>query len=271
MKRARKQFRLVKRYLGCVARDIKRQLVNNQELQSIFADLLGKTDKLLTQQKHDKNKLYSLHAPETECIAKSKAHKKYEFGVKTSFVTTHKNNFIVGIEAMHGNPYDRHTLKAALDQVEELTGKRPTDSYVGLGYRGHSEAQTTVHIARTKNALKTATLRRDMKRRSAIEPVIGHLKNDGLFGRNYLKNRLGDRLNALLCGIGYDLRLLLRKFRIFCLWILAMLLTFFLSKKQFCVHSLFTERLLLKIELFRDDYVVSTDCLTKFVYILYGA
>lgn len=230
MKRAKKQFRLVKKYLGCVARDIKRQVENNETLKNIFADLLGKTDKLLTQQRHDKNKLYSLHAPETECIGKGKAHKKYEFGVKTSLVTTHKNNFIVGIEAMHGNPYDGHTLKTALDQVEELTGKRPTDSYVDLGYRGHNEKQTTVHIARTKNALKTALLRKDMKRRSAIEPIIGHLKNDGLFGRNYLKNKLGDKLNALLCGIGYDLRLLLRKFRIFCLWILTMLANIFLEQ-----------------------------------------
>lgn len=231
MKRARKQFKLVKRYLGCVTRDIKRQLENQPELKNIFADLLGKADKLLVQQKHDKNKLYSLHAPETECIAKGKAHKKYEFGVKTSLTTTHKNNFIVGIGAMHGNPYDGHTLRLALDQVEELTGQRPTDSYVDLGYRGHNESQTKVHIARTKHALRTLSLRREMRRRSAIEPIIGHLKNDGLFSRNYLKGELGDKLNALLCGAGYDLRWLLRKFKLFCLWIFTGLLTIFLEQE----------------------------------------
>lgn len=239
MKRSRKQFKLVKRYLGCVYRDILRQLENNPEVKENFTHLLGQANWALTQQRTDKNKLYSLHAPETECIAKGKAHKKYEFGVKTSITTTHKSNFIVGIKAMHGNPYDGHTLVAALDQVERLTGIRPNHSYVDLGYRGHSESKSNVHIARSKKALSTVKLRKDMKRRSAIEPIIGHLKNDGLFGRNYLKGRLGDKLNALLCGAGHNLRQILRKLRLFLLQIFALLFTnMFFGKetlvKKFC-------------------------------------
>lgn len=238
MKRARKQFKLVKRFLGCVYRDIVRQINGNEELQKKFANLLEKSEKVLTQQKHDKNKLYSLHAPEVECIAKGKAHKKYEFGVKTSIVTTHKSNFVVGIEAIHGNPYDGHTLQGALDQVEELTGTRPKDGYVDLGYRGHNETIATVHVGRTKKALNTVSLRKDMKRRSAIEPIIGHMKNEGLLGRNYLLGEVGDKLNALLCGIGYDLRLILRKLRIFCLWILQILLANFTDKASFRANGL---------------------------------
>jgi transposase, IS5 family len=217
MKRARKQFKLVKRYLGCVYRDIKRQLERRPELTKHFSDLLGKTEILLNQKRDDKNKLYSLHAPEVECIAKGKAHKKYEFGVKASIATTHKSNFVVGIKALPGTPYDGHTLSEALDQVEKITGKRPKDCYVDLGYRGHKEEETIVHIARAKAALMTYSLRRDMRRRSAIEPIIGHMKSDGLLGRNYLKGTLGDKINALLCGVGHDLRLILKKLRL--LWL----------------------------------------------------
>jgi transposase, IS5 family len=223
MKRARKQFKLVKRYLGCVYRDIQRQLEKQPKLHKHFDELLGKAERLLTQKREDKNKLYSLHAPEVECIGKGKAHKKYEFGVKTSIAITHKSNFVIGIKAMSGNPYDGHTLKEALDQVEELTGVRPKDGYVDLGYRTHGETQTNIHIARTKAALRTYTLRKDMRRRNAIEPIIGHLKSDGHLGRNYLKGSIGDKINALFSGIGHNLRLILRKLRLFWLWILWVL------------------------------------------------
>lgn len=223
MKRARKQFKQVKRYLGCVYRDIRKQLQNHPGLQECFFDLMMKADKLLTQKKDDNNKLYSLHAPEVECIAKGKVHKKYEFGVKTSITTTHKSNFVVGIKALHGNPYDGHTLREALDQVERLTGVRPEKGYVDLGYRNHGEVQTEIHIARSRVKQRTQALRKDMRRRNAIEPVIGHLKNDGQLGRNYLKGSIGDKINALFSGIGHNLRLILRKLRLFWLWIILVL------------------------------------------------
>jgi transposase, IS5 family len=189
-------------------------------LQKQFAELFMKTEKLLTQQRDDKNKLYSLHAPEVECIGKGKAHKKYEFGVKASIAITHKSNFVVGIKALPGNPYDGHTLKEALNQVENLTGIRPSEGYVDLGYRKHAETETNIHIARTKVAHRTYALRKDMRRRNAIEPVIGHLKSDGHLGRNYLKGSAGDKINALFSGIGHNLRLILRKLRLFWLYIL---------------------------------------------------
>jgi transposase, IS5 family len=232
MKRARKQFKLVKRYLGCVYRDILRQLANQPKLQKRFDELLQKTERLLTQKKDDKNKLYSLHAPEVECIGKGKTHKKYEFGVKTSIVITHKSNFVVGVKALPGNPYDGHTLKEALDQVEKLTGTRPDNGYVDLGYRKHDETQTTIHIARTKAAQRTYALRKDMRRRNAVEPVIGHLKSDGHLGRNYLKGRVGDKINALFSGIGHNLRLILRKLRLFWLCILWVLYVYFDKNKS---------------------------------------
>jgi len=217
MRRARKQSKLVKRYLGCVYRDIRRQLEKQIDLKVHFNNLFEKTERLLSQKRKDKNKLYSLHAPEVECIAKGKAYKKYEFGVKTSIVTTHKSNFVVGIKALPGNPYDGHTLTDALDQVEELTGIRPSDSYVDLGYRGNDEKICKLHMSRNKKELKTYALKKDMRRRSAIEPIIGHMKSDGHLGRNYLKGTTGDKINALLCGAGHDLRIILRKLRL--LWL----------------------------------------------------
>jgi transposase, IS5 family len=213
MKRAQKQFKLVRRYLGCVYRDIKRQLKNSPELEVYFSDLLEKSERLLAQKRTDKNKIYSLHAPEVECIAKGKVQKRFEFGVKTGIATTHKSNFVVGIKALPGNPYDGHTLSASLDQIEKLTGERPKDCYVDLGYRGHFETKSTIHIARTKAATKTNSLRRNMRRRNAIEPVIGHMKTDGLLGRNYLQGSIGDKVNALLCGAGHDFRIILKKLR----------------------------------------------------------
>lgn len=227
MKRARKQFKLVKRYCGCVYRDILRQLEKHPELNIHFKDLLKNTEKLLNQKRADKNKLYSLHAPEVECIAKGKANKKYEFGVKTSIATTHKSNFVVGIKALPGNSYDGHTLVEALDQVERLTGIRPSHCYLDLGYRGNNEDRCTVHMARNQKALKTYALRKDMRRRSAIEPIIGHMKSDGLLGRNYLKGSAGDKINAVLCGIGHDLRVILRKLRLFWFKIFRSILVYF--------------------------------------------
>lgn len=215
MKRAKKQVKKLKTYLGCVYRDVKRQLAEQAELLPYFNELLAKIERLLNQQKDDKNKLYSLHAPEVECIAKGKSHKRYEFGVKVSLATTHKRNFIVGMQALPGNPYDGHTLESALDQVERLTGKRPEQGYVDLGYRGHEERNAQIFIARTKRNNLTRTLRNALKRRNAIEPLIGHAKSDHHLGRNHLKGTLGDKINAILSGVGYNFRAILRKLRLF--------------------------------------------------------
>jgi transposase, IS5 family len=140
--------------------------------------LLETAHRLLSQQRKDKNRLYSLHAP--ECIAKGKSHKKYEFGCKVSIATTSEDNFIVGSQALHGNPYDGHTLNGAVEQTEWLGDFEAKEIYVDRGYRGHDyEGPAKVHLARTGIRKVKPTLRRWLKRRSAIEPVIGHMKTDG--------------------------------------------------------------------------------------------
>lgn len=119
-------------------RDIERKIAEDAERQAIFAEELALAHRLLNQKKSDHNKLYSLHAPEVECISKGKAHKRYEFGVKASTATTNKSNFVVVGMALPGNPFDGHTLKTALDQVRRLSGSEIDEACVDRGYRGHS-------------------------------------------------------------------------------------------------------------------------------------
>lgn len=186
LRRKRSQVKKLKTYLGRVVPDIKRKIAGYPELQAVFADELVLAKRLLNQQKADRNKLYSLHAPEVECISKGKAHKRYEFGVKASIATTNKSNFVVGGIALPGNPFDGHTLKKALDQVRRLTGSMIDEAFVDWGSHGHGEEDASVYISGQKRGIKSRRLKKSLKRRQAIEPVIRHLKSDGHLGRNYL-------------------------------------------------------------------------------------
>jgi len=170
MKRARREQKKLKTYLGRVYRNILR---NCPQPDKELAELLHLTERLLTQKWTDKNKLYSLHAPEVECIGKGKAHKKLEFGCKVSVATTSRDNWIVGIEALHNNPFDGHTLKGALEQVKRLVGWPAQNAYCDKGYKGNPKqlGETAVHLAtRRKSSMKPSEWRW-FKRRSAIEPV----------------------------------------------------------------------------------------------------
>ena len=133
LKRANRETRRLKTFLGRVCRDLRRKCPKPDEA---FEEILGLAERLLSQKRTDKNKLYSVHAPEVECIAKGKVHKRYEFGCKVSVVTTSTKNWIVGIEAHHGNPYDGATLEPALEQVERITGWKSKQACCDRGYRG---------------------------------------------------------------------------------------------------------------------------------------
>jgi IS5 family transposase len=213
MKRAAKMTRQLKTILGRVLRDIERkaQTIQGRIADEPLGELIALAERLLAQTRTSKNKLYSVHAPEVECIAKGKAHKRYEFGCKTSVATTSKSNWIVGTQALDGNPYDGHTLGGAIGQVERLTGQTPRDVMVDQGYRGHGYAGSSiVHVVRTIPKRATRAMKRMLRRRAAIEPTIGHLKSDNRLNRNYLTGREGDKINAVLSAAGYNLRKLLR-------------------------------------------------------------
>ena len=191
--------------------------------------LMARAERILMQQPKDRNKLYALHAPEVECISKGKARNPYEFGVKVSITTTHREGFVVGARSMPGRPYDGHTLYEALEQASIVGDCCIETAVVDKGYRGIDVPGVRILRSGQKRGV-TRALKAMIKRRSAIEPTIGHMKTDGKLDRNWLKGALGDALHAVLCGAGHNIRLLLRRLqrrlRRFCAVILRSILAF---------------------------------------------
>jgi hypothetical protein len=124
-------------------------------------------------------KLYSWQAPEGECISKGKSRHPYDFGVKVGLAITLKGNLIVVARSFPGNPYDGHTLHEQIEQSAILMqnlGVKPETVYTGLGYRGVGKDNPDIEIKhRGKDQRLTDEERRLLKRRQAIEPIIGHL------------------------------------------------------------------------------------------------
>jgi len=151
-KRMRKPLRTLKCLVGRVFREIQRK-VNLKDLErKDLPSLLALVQRLLAQNKKTKDKVYSLHAPETECIGKGKAHKKYEFENKVAFVIPLKRAFIVGAQSFQSNPYDGHTLESSLEQVHSLTGIKVKQTFVDQGYRGHTVRDSEVFLSRQKRS-----------------------------------------------------------------------------------------------------------------------
>ena len=159
-------------------------------------------------------KVYALHAPEVECIGKGKARAPYEFGCKVSIATPATKpkggQFVLHAKALHGNPFDGHTLGPVITELEQLTGIETRRIHVDKGYRGHNHKEKFRVWISGQVRRVTRSIRREMKRRAAVEPVIGHAKAEHRMGRNYLKGREGDRINAVLAAAGYNFALLLR-------------------------------------------------------------
>ena len=166
--------------------------------------LLSKKDK--DHYKKDNKIIYSFHATEVECIGKGKLNKPYEFGNKVSIAVSGRGNFVLAVKSFHQNPYDGHTLAQTVNEVTKLD--MGTDKYfVDLGYQGHNvKSKSKVYLPNTKKKNLSKEDKRMQKRRSAIEPIIGHLKNFGRMGRNYLKGVIGDIINPMISAIGLNLR-----------------------------------------------------------------
>ena len=223
-KRMKKALRTLRSRVGRVMRDVERQLGSTSDSShGALQELIGRTKRILSQKMKDKNKLYALHAPEVECLAKGKARKPYEFGVKVSITTTHKEGLVVGARSMPGNPYDGHTLAEALEQAAILSDVSPEVAVVDRGYKGIAVDCVKIYHPGLRRGI-TRGLRALIRRRSAIEPAIGHMKADGKLDRNWLKGTLGDAIHAVLCGAGHNLRMILRKLRLYCALVLLALL-----------------------------------------------
>jgi IS5 family transposase len=224
-----KQFRRLRRVLkrqrtilGVVMREVQRKCAapgfttDNPLALTELTMWLQRAERIRTQQRHDKNKLYALHAPEVECIGKGKARKPYEFGVKAAVLVSHRQGLMLGARTFPGNPYDGHILSAVLEQATNLMQELRIvirEVVADLGFRGkevdadNPEVQI-IHRGRYQS-LSTRE-RRWLKRRQAVEPAIGHLKSDHRLDRCWLKGALGDALHAISCAAGYNLRWLLR-------------------------------------------------------------
>lgn len=214
-KRHARSLRFLRTRLGRLIRDIERKIEGQATLKKAFEAPLAFAKQIHKQKQRERGwKLYSFHAPEVECIGKGKAATPYEFGVKVSIVATNARApggmFVLHAKTLPHRPYDGHTLKEAIQGAQTLTGIKIERAYVDKGYRGHEvERPTGVYISGQKRGV-FGVIKRELKRRSAIEAVIGHLKTDGHLGRCYLKGRDGDAANATLTAIGHNLRLILK-------------------------------------------------------------
>ena len=219
-RRMRKAIKRQRTIVGRLEREVGRKMnALSQAVQESLGHTLDKAKRLVMQTASRKAvdnraKLYSWHAPEVECISKGKSRKPYEFGVKVGLAMTLKGNLIVGARSFAGNPYDGHTLHEQIEQSAILMqglGVKPEKVYTDLGYRGVDKDNPDIEIKhRGKDKRLTDEERRLLKRRQAIEPIIGHLKGDHRMDRCHLKGSHGDALHVLLCAAGYNIRWLLR-------------------------------------------------------------
>jgi len=207
-KRMRGRIRFLRTRLGRLIRDIERKTPHQDEA---LIELLDLCKRLHGQRQYDKNKLYSLHEPHVQCISKGKAHKRYEFGNKVALATSNRGNWFLAAKSLQKNPYDGHTLEQTVAATERITGIEVKHAYVDKGYRGHDySGDGQIHIAGQRSRNVSWSIRKRRRRRSAIEPKIGHAKSENRMGRCYLKGIEGDAINALLAVAGANFRKLLK-------------------------------------------------------------
>jgi IS5 family transposase len=209
--RAKAPRKSLRNYLGRIIREIDRNGKEALSSDPKFAEMLKRAKRIHTQKQKDQNKLYAMHAPEVHCIGKGKARKPYEFGCKVGIVTSLKDNWVLSSLAFSGNPYDGHTLIANIEQaLGTLEGLSRIDLAVAdKGYKGHGvECLCEVILSGTRRLCRS--LKRKLKRRNSIEPVIGHMKEEHRLNRCHLKGVEGDQINALGAAIGFNFKKLLR-------------------------------------------------------------
>jgi IS5 family transposase len=202
-------------------REVQRKLgapgfaAENALAMTALSTLMARAERIRTQRRHDKNKLYALHAPEVECIGKGKARKPYEFGVKAAVVILHRIGLMVGARTFPGNPFDGHILKPALEQATNLmqdVGGTIKEVVADLGFRGvDADNPDKFIIHRGKLKRLSPQQKGWLRRRQAVEPAIGHLKSDHRMDRCWLQGALGDALHTISCAAGYNLRWLMRQ------------------------------------------------------------
>jgi len=223
---AQRALRRMKTIAGRLLRELERKLP--AEVKERERENFALYRRVLRQEVADKEKIYSLHEPQVYCVAKGKEHKKYEFGSKASLVMTKGSGVIVGALAHERNLYDGDTLPLVLEQSQKIRGCATLRAIVDRGYRGRKVVGETEVLVPGKaragqSRSMTARLRKCFRRRAAIEPVIGHLKEQYRLGRSYLKGFIGDSMNVMLAAAAWNLRKWMREAVLFCLQLLRLL------------------------------------------------
>ena len=219
IKKARAAKRKLKTYAGRLVRELERELA-----EGMCTKELAIFKQVLSQEIGTKNKIYSLHEPHVYCMSKGKAHKKYEFGCKASLVLTQKTGIIVGAMTFKTNVYDGHTLEDVLEQTKKLTGKPPKTATVDRGYKGKQSVKgTQINMPKpplkNDNEYQKRKKRKYFRRRAAIEPIIGHLKEDHRVAVNFLKGQTGDHINFVMAAAGFNFKKFMKKLKQTAFWL----------------------------------------------------
>ena len=218
-RKAVKALKLLRTIAHALMRELRRKLAT--EIAVVYEEDFVFYERVLAQKRKDKNKIYSLHEPQVYCIAKGKDHKPYEYGAKASVVSTAKRGIILAAVSHEQPVHDTHTLEEVLDKAMAVREKPIRRGVCDRGYRGKKQVGETEIILPGTPLKRDTRYQRDKKRkrcrrRAAIEPLIGHLKNDHRLGRCFLKGVVGDQINLLMAACAWNLKKWVAAF--FCAW-----------------------------------------------------
>lgn len=207
IKKARSAMKRLRTIAKTLIRDLDRNFSDEQHQQ--YAEDFYLYMRVLLQEKHASNKIYSLHEPHIYAVGKGKDHKKWEYGTKASVVTAKKSGVIVGVAAHSVNEHDSKTLEAALASARSNRQTPIKEAICDRGYIGKKEVDgTTISIPgkelKRDTKYEKEKKREKFRRRAAIEPVIGHLKSDHRMETNYLKGFIGDEINLLMAASAFN-------------------------------------------------------------------
>jgi transposase, IS5 family len=203
-KAARKASKKIKIIAGRLIREMARKLPLQR--LGVYLPHLKLFQRVLSQKRDDTDKIYSLHEADVKCYSKGKEHKKYEFGSKVSILIDQQTGVIKGAINFTQTMHDSKTLPEVLEQYERLNDQQPKEVYVDRGYRGIKSYKETSILIPIPDKKISKTQRKRHSRRSAIEPTIGHLKQDYRLCRNFLKGIAGDNINVILSAAAWNFR-----------------------------------------------------------------
>lgn len=203
-KAARKSGKKIQIIAGRLVREIARKLPLAR--LGIYLPSLKMYQRVLSQKREDSDKIYSLHEPHVKCYSKGKEHKKFEFGSKASIVINQNTGIIMGAINFTQTLHDSKTIPEVLEQYERLNGKEAKEVFADRGYKGVKQYKASTIYVPIPDKNITKAQRKKHSKRSAIEPVISHLKQDYRLCRNYLKGILGDNMNVILAAAGMNFK-----------------------------------------------------------------